>query len=90
MPTLQVATYPKVSIPKVDRLAIICSSPQLEHEQLLAIQPLPAGTGRATAEALSEVVEAWDLTENVVGLSYDTTSSNTGGVGGSVTLFEQR
>jgi len=73
----------------VDRLPIIVSSPALEKEKLLGMPKLPAGTGAAMATKVEEVLGEWGIKEKVVGMSFDTTASNTGIHTGCCRLLEE-
>ena len=57
--------------------------------QLLGVPKLPNGTGSEIAKAVHNALEEWELTERVIGLSFDTTSSNTGPKKESCVLIEQ-
>jgi hypothetical protein len=50
---------------------------------------LPAGTGKATAAVVFQCLEEWQLQDKVVGMSFDTTSSNTGAVLGACSILQQ-
>ena len=61
------------------RLAILVSGgPEHTGGKLLAVPTIPDGTGLAQAEATKGALDDWGVTDNVVALCYDTTSSNTG------------
>lgn len=70
----------------VDRLPMIVSGSGTE--QLLSVPKLPSGTGKAMADAMMEVVLAWDVKDRIRALSFDTTSSNTGRKSGACVLVE--
>jgi hypothetical protein len=53
------------------------------------VPKLPAGTGKATAAAVFQCLEEWQLQDKVVGMSFDTTSSNTGAVLGACSILQQ-
>ena len=57
--------------------------------QLLGVPKLPNGTGSEIAKAVHNALEEWELTERVIGLLFDTTSSNTGPNKGTCVLIEQ-
>lgn len=71
---------------KVDRLPIIVSGSGVE--QLLSVPKLPAGTGKAMAEAIYEAVTDWKLENWIRSICFDTTSSNTGRKNGACVLIE--
>ena len=74
---------------KVDRLPVIITDPR-GTAKLLGVPSLPAGTGLATASAVVQCLEDWDMVHKVVGMSFDTTSSNTGLALGACTLLQQK
>ena len=63
---------------RVDRLALVASSPQLSHQEQLAVPLLRAGIGASMANKAAEVVVESELEDGVVALSFGTTASNTG------------
>ncbi|KAG0715383.1 hypothetical protein GWK47_012039 [Chionoecetes opilio] len=46
--------------------------------QLLAVAKLGSGTGESMAAAVVSALETWGVADQVVGMSFDTTASNTG------------
>ena len=72
---------------KVDRLPVIAT--QGKKSQLLSVPKLTSGTGKEQAEAVIAAIEEWKLGNEVVGLCFDTITSNTGGVQGACVLLEQ-
>ena len=60
----------------VERLPIIVFG--LGVKQLLTIAKVPNGAGQSQPNTVITALEEWDLSEKVVGLSYDATASNTG------------
>jgi len=56
----------------------------------LGIPKIPAGTGRATANAVMECLEYWQLSDYMVGMSIDTTSSKTRSTLGVCDLLQQK
>jgi len=58
--------------------------------QLLNVLKLPNGTGSEMAKAVGGALEDWDFTERIGGMSFDTTSSNTGLKNGACVLIEQQ
>jgi len=72
----------------VDRLPILVSSCG-GGSQLLSVPKLPAGTGAAQAHAVFEALNEWQVADNVEGLCFDTTSSNTGHKSGACVILEQ-
>ena len=63
---------------RFDRLALVASSPQLSHQEQLAVPLLRAGTGTAMANKAAEVVVEWELEDRVAALSFGTTTWNNG------------
>jgi hypothetical protein len=59
-------------------------------EKLLGIPKLSSGTGANQADATFESIQQWGLTENIAGMSFDTTSSNTGSHNGAAVLLEAK
>ncbi|CAB0016747.1 unnamed protein product [Nesidiocoris tenuis] len=72
----------------VDRLPILASGNNVD--QLLAVPKLASGTGESIASAVFETLLQWDLLSKARGMSFDTTSSNTGRLNGACTLLEQK
>ena len=50
---------------------------------LLAVSKLSHGTVDAQAAAVHEALQDWNLTDGVVGMSFDTTSSNSANKAGA-------
>lgn len=72
---------------KVDRLPIIVSSNSVE--KLLCVPKLDSGTGEQMAKAVVKALEEWKLADLVEGMSFDTTSSNTGNIKGACRFLEK-
>ncbi|KAG0698584.1 hypothetical protein GWK47_026013 [Chionoecetes opilio] len=72
----------------VDRLPIIISG--IGGAQLLAVAKLGSGTGESMAAAVVSALETWGVADQVVGMSFDTTASNTGRRNGACVLIEQK
>ena len=72
----------------VDRLPIIVTGKDIE--QLLAIPKLTSGTGEATAEAVFNACESWDINDFVRCMCFDTTAANSGVRKGACTLLQQK
>jgi len=51
---------------------------------------VPSGTGEATAAAVVQCLTEWNLQHKVVGMSFDTTASNTGASRGACTILQQQ
>lgn len=71
---------------KVDRVAIIVTSG--EQEQLLGVPSIPHGTGKAQADVCLKTLDEWGLRDQLTGLVFDTTSSNTGLTRGACAIIE--
>jgi len=72
---------------KEDRVAIIVTG--LTSEKLLAIPKVAQGTGEQVAKVASETISHWNLENEIVGMSFDTTA-NMGHRSGACILLEQR
>ena len=74
-----------------DRLAIVASIPRDNHKhQFLAAPRIPDSTGISMTNAVLNTIALWEIpSESIVGMSWDTTTSNTGRNLGSSTLFEK-
>ncbi|KAK3931222.1 Homoserine kinase [Frankliniella fusca] len=78
----------KDSEKKADRLPIVVSGKGIE--KLLGIPELPNGSGLCIADAVVSHLNDWELAENVIGLVFDTTSTNSGRWGGACVLIQQK
>lgn len=74
----------------VDRLPILISGG--EQDKLLNIKKLSSSTGEVQAQAVFDCLsdQEWDLSQNIVAMCFDTTSSNTGKNKGSCILLERK
>jgi hypothetical protein len=79
-----------------DRLAILVSSPHFGvgpphygQPQLLGIPAVPNGTGAEMSKTVLQHLDDWNARENIIGLCYDTTSSNSGGKNGACINIEK-
>ena len=70
-----------------ERLPIIISFG--EKEQLLAVPKLERSSGKNQAQAVSNALHDWNLTDNVQIMCCDTTASNTGRLNDACVLLEQ-
>ena len=62
-----------------DRLAILISGiPGYEQGNLLGVPEVVDSIKSSQATATFSLVQQWDLADNIVGLSFDTTASNSG------------
>ena len=73
---------------KVVRLPVRATQGKIS--QLLSIPKLSSGTGKAQSDAVFDAVSEWKLENDVAGLCFDTTMSNTGHKNGACVLLEQR
>lgn len=71
-----------------DRLPILISG--LNIEQLLSVPKIENGTGQKMSNAIIEAIQEWKISDNVCGMSFDTTASNTGRTSGACVLLEQQ
>ena len=72
---------------KVDCLAILVTGENTE--KLLGVPKISKGTREAMAEATAASLAEWEIKEQVIGMCFDTTSSNTGVHAGACTLIEK-
>ena len=61
---------------------------QSGEEKLLAVPSVADSTGLSQARATYDALEDWGCEDNVIGLCFDTTSSNTGRIQGAVIRLE--
>ncbi|KAG0714162.1 hypothetical protein GWK47_001666 [Chionoecetes opilio] len=59
-----------------ERLPILVSGDGIH--KLLMVPKLAAGTGVLTGQAVYDAAKEWDLVDNIIGMCFDTTVSNTG------------
>lgn len=71
----------------VERLAIVASNEN--GNRLLAIEKLKSGTGRNIAASLFNISKSFDIINLIMGIVFDTTSSNTGIENGAGILFQE-
>ena len=71
----------------VDRLPVIVTGEGIS--KLLNVAKLSSGTGEAQAKAVCDSLREWDLEHKVIGMSFDTTSSNTGWISGACIRIQQ-
>jgi len=76
------------STEKEECVAVVVTG--LTSEKLLAIPKVVQGTGEQMAQAAAETLNSWDLTEDVVGMSFDTIAANTGHRNGTCVLLEHK
>ena len=87
----KIIKYQQSGISNDDRLAVVATIPcDTPRSQFLASPSIPDATGETMKDALINVLQEWAIPkERIIGMSWDTTSSNTGVRGGSATLFEE-
>ena len=57
--------------------------------KLLGVPETPSGTGAAEAKVVTDTLTSWDIHDEVVGIVFDTTSSNTGIDSGACKFIEE-
>ena len=74
-----------------DHLAVMLSgnSVQCRRGKLLSAKLIKDGTGESQAKEVISSLESWSATESVVGMCFDTTSSNTGWIQGASVRIEK-
>ena len=63
--------------------------PQDSDSKILGIAETKDSTGRVEAEKIKDILDNWNVTEKIIALGFDTTSSNTGIRKGSCTILQQ-
>ena len=72
-----------------DRLPILISgTPGNKQSKLLGVPEIVDSTGSSQATDIFSLVQQWDLADNIVGLSFDTTASNPGWQNGACVKIE--
>ena len=71
----------------VDRIAVLVTGGG--EEMLLGVPKIGRGTGKEQAEACLTTLDEWGIRQQVCGLVFDTTASNTGLKNGACTFIEQ-
>ena len=79
----------KTSQDTVDRLPILVTKLEDASFKLLGAPVLESGTGKSTSGAVLSTLNSWKCTAGVIGMCFDTTSSNTGWRAGAATLLEK-
>jgi hypothetical protein len=59
----------------IDRIAVCVTG--LHVHKILGICKIPSGTGQAQAKATLQLLTIWDVVDDVIGMYFDTTASNT-------------
>ena len=75
---------------KVERVAVLFSSPDLSESQFLGIVIVKDGTAESFGKAITKTLQDWELFDYVDCLSFDTTVTITGWLKRVCTLIEQR
>ena len=70
-----------------NRVAVVVS--WKNNDMLLGAPNIPSGTGKDHASVSIELLYKWNIAEQVRGLVFDSTASNTGITTGSCTLIEK-
>ena len=71
-----------------EALSIVATGPpNFTNRKLLAIQKLEQASGKAQAEATFDVLDLWELIDNVTTFVFDTTASSSGWRCGAAELF---
>ena len=70
-----------------DRVAVLITGKDFEH--LLGVPVALKGTGEQMAEVVIREVDRFGLRDNIIGMSFDTTASNTGLIQGECTRIEK-
>ncbi|XP_045115079.1 uncharacterized protein LOC123506798 [Portunus trituberculatus] len=78
-------TYPVESL-----VVLVSGAPQYEEGKLLGVPFIEKATGIQQCNATLELIETWGLTDNIVGLVFDTTASNSGINKGAAKLIEEK
>ena len=67
---------------------LVSGFPTLSAPKLLGIPVIQDSTGSSQHNAVVQLLGEWDILDKVIGLVFDTTSSNTGRFKGSATAIE--
>ncbi|GBM69052.1 hypothetical protein AVEN_155525-1 [Araneus ventricosus] len=57
---------------------------------MLSVAKLPSATGEAQVQAIYNALNEWDIADKVIGMSFDTTSANTGTDKGACVLSKEK
>ena len=72
----------------IERLSMVVTG--LDIEKVLGEAKLKSSEGEAQANATFDLIEDWGVKENIVGMSFDTTASNTGIRKGACGILEKK
>ena len=59
-------------------VVVVSGAPKYEEEKLLGVPFIESSTGIRPCNAKLELIKTWGLTDNIVGLVFDKTASNSG------------
>lgn len=71
----------------VDRIPVVLS--QKCGFQLLGVPKIDSTTGCEMADAVFSIANEWNVADNIIGMSFDTTNSNSEEYNGACVLLEQ-
>lgn len=75
---------------KEDRIGVILTGhPEYKSGKLLAIPAVDSSSGVNQANAVLSCIQDWNISRNIVGLCFDTTSSNSGKYTGACVVLER-
>ena len=72
----------------VERIAVLVTGEDIV--KLLGIPKVPNGTGIAQATAVFDMIQEWEITDDVKFMSFDTTASNTGRKAGACVILQEK
>ena len=70
-----------------ERIAVVLTG--TNFEELLGVPIAIDGTGREVAATVLRLLETYQIADKIIGLSFDTTASNSGMIRGACTIIEQ-
>ena len=71
------------------RVAVIAKSHKMENEQVLAVPETKSNSGLHQSQAVTPVLEDWEVKNNILGFGFDTTADNTGKHKGLIIRLEK-
>ncbi|ESO00433.1 hypothetical protein HELRODRAFT_175856 [Helobdella robusta] len=72
---------------RTDRLAVVVTGCNVE--KILGIVKIASSTGQAQANATFQLLKLWDVSEDIIGMCFDTTAANTGTSSEACVLLEK-
>ena len=69
---------------------LVSGTPQYEEGKLLGVPFIKSSTGIQQCNATLELIKTWGLTDNIVGLVFDTAGSNSGINKSAAKLIEEK